>query len=74
MILTDGTHLVSDESLDELHQFAYWKLGLRGRRRFHGLRKGHPHYDVPPHRRCWALEYGALEVGARELLRRMVRR
>ncbi len=71
MILTDGVHLVSDDSLDELHVFADC-IGL-ARRRFHGVRRGHPHYDQKPNLRGRALVYGAREVETRELVRRMVR-
>lgn len=71
MIFTDGVHLVSDTSLDELHAFAE-RLGL-SRRRFHGLRKGHPHYDTKANLRGYALMDGAREVKTLELVRRMVR-
>ncbi len=74
MILIDYKgHMVSTHSLGELHQFAYWHLGLRNRRRYHGLRRGHPHYDVP-HLRILALGSGAEEVSTRTLVKRMVRR
>lgn len=43
MIYTDGVHLVAD-TLSELHEFAI-SIGLK-RNYFHGLRKGHPHYDL----------------------------
>ncbi len=43
MIYTDGVHLVGD-SLDELHSFTE-KMGLN-RCYYHGVRKGHPHYDL----------------------------
>lgn len=43
MIYTDGVHMVAD-SLGELHQFAK-NIGIK-RHRFHGLKKGHPHYDL----------------------------
>lgn len=44
MILTDGVHLISDKSLDELHDFAA-SMGLK-RHWFQGKNKGHPHYDL----------------------------
>lgn len=44
MILTDGIHVTSDHSLEELHAFAKEEGFPRGR--FHGLRKDHPHYDL----------------------------
>lgn len=41
MIYTDTIHLVAD-TISELHEFA-WQMGLTV---FHGVKKGHPHYDV----------------------------
>ncbi len=43
MIYTDGIHLVADD-LNELHKFAF-KINLK-RQYYHGVRKGHPHYDL----------------------------
>ncbi len=57
-------HLVSDTSYDELHEFAQ-RLGFPGRA-FHG-----DHYDVPADRRAEVVAAGAIEVGSRELLRRL---
>jgi hypothetical protein len=57
-------HLVSDESYDELHDFAA-RLGIE-RRAFQG-----DHYDVPSEYRTRALELGATAVDARELVRRL---
>ena len=57
-------HLVSDESYDELHEFAL-AIGIE-RRLFQG-----DHYDVPSEIRLVAIEAGATPVGARELLRRL---
>lgn len=57
-------HLVSDESLDELHAFAA-RLGLP-ERAFH-----RDHYDLPD---AWwqdAVDAGATVVDARELVRRL---
>ena len=59
------SHLVSDESFEELHAFAAG-LGIP-RRFFQG-----DHYDVPAHLRTRALEMGAEPVTTRELLARMV--
>jgi len=44
-LYTDGVHLVSDRSIAELHRFAK-RIGLR-RNRYHGEKRGHPHYDLP---------------------------
>lgn len=70
MVLTDGVHLVSDKSLDELHAFASL-IGLK-RRWFQSRRL--PHYDVTAKwRQEWAIGLGAHCVPSRELVRRMVR-
>ena len=57
-------HLVSDESVTELHAFAE-RLGLR-RMAFQG-----DHYDVPADVRERALTLGAQAVRGRELVRRL---
>ena len=57
-------HLVSDASLEELHEFAAL-LGLE-RRWFQG-----DHYDVPATVRDRAIALGAEPVAARELVRRL---
>lgn len=57
-------HLVSDESYDELHEFA-GRLGIP-RRGFQG-----DHYDIPADYRVRALEFGAESVDARVLVRRL---
>lgn len=57
-------HLVSDESYEELHEFAA-RLEIP-RRAFQG-----DHYDVPEDYRELALELGAQPVEARELVRRL---
>lgn len=59
-------HLVSDESLEELHTFAHG-LGLDARA-FHG-----DHYDLPAEWRDDALGRGATAVDAREIVRRLRR-
>lgn len=59
------SHLVSDRSLEELHAFA----GA------HGIpRRGFDldHYDVPAEHYDELVRAGAIEVGAKELLRRLV--
>ena len=58
------SHLVSDVSYDELHQFAA-RLGVP-RRAFQG-----DHYDIPASLREPALALGAQAVPARELLGRL---
>lgn len=57
-------HMVSDESLDELHLFAA-ALGVP-ERGFH-----RDHYDIPHSLRDVALEMGAVAVSSRELVRRL---
>jgi hypothetical protein len=57
-------HLVSDESYDELHEFAA-RLGLP-RRAFQG-----DHYDIPEPLRERAIELGARPVTGRELITRL---
>lgn len=58
------SHLVSDDSYDELHAFAA-RLGVP-RRAFQG-----DHYDIPSSLRGRALALGAQAVPARELLLRL---
>ena len=58
------SHLVSDDSLDELHAFAEGS-GIP-RRGFHG-----DHYDVPEEYRDEMISAGAQLVDSRELLRRL---
>ncbi len=62
-------HLVSDSSLEELHQFAA-ALGLR---REWFQRKSVPHYDLTGRHYELALERGAILVSSREIVRRAVR-
>ena len=57
-------HLVSDTSYDELHAFAAL-LGVP-RRGFQG-----DHYDIPASLHARAVELGAQQVPARELVRRL---
>lgn len=57
-------HLVSDESLDELHAFA--DSVDMPRRAFQG-----DHYDVPEEHRADMVIAGAREVESRELVRRL---
>ncbi len=58
------SHMVSDESFEELHAFAA-RLGIP-RHRFQG-----DHYDLPAFVHARALEQGAVEVSTRELTVRM---
>jgi len=72
VILTDGVHLVSDTSLEELHSFAQ-NMGLK--RHWFQVHRSHPHYDLTTTRASErALMYGATKVTGRELVKRMVRR
>lgn len=57
-------HLVSDESLAELHAFAE-RVGIPARG-FQG-----DHYDIPEDFRDEVVAAGAVEVESRELLRRL---
>jgi len=57
-------HLVSDESIDELHRFAA-RVGIP-RRGFQG-----DHYDVPEEYREALMAAGAAVVESRELVRRL---
>ncbi|MGA0118390.1 MAG: DUF4031 domain-containing protein [Ilumatobacteraceae bacterium] len=58
-------HMISDTSLDELHDFAR-ELGISPRA-FHG-----DHYDVPQHVRDDAIRRGARPVTSREVVRVLV--
>ncbi|PVU83359.1 DUF4031 domain-containing protein [Cellulomonas sp. WB94] len=57
-------HLVSDESLDELHAFAA-RAGIPAR----GFDRDH--YDVPDSLHAELVALGAVPVGAHELIRRL---
>jgi len=58
-------HLISDDSYDELHEFAAL-LGIP-RQGFQG-----DHYDVPAHLHAQAVRLGARPVTGRELVRRLI--
>ncbi|MEU6482492.1 DUF4031 domain-containing protein [Streptomyces sp. NPDC046887] len=58
------SHLVSDASYDELHTFAA-AIGAPARA------FDRDHYDVPSERYADAVAAGAVEVGSKELLRRL---
>lgn len=69
MILTDGVHLVSDTSLEELHEFAK-RIGLK-REWFQGPPKhNHPHYDLFRTKVQKAIAEGAQVVTSRQLVKR----
>lgn len=57
--------MISDTSLDELHDFAR-ELGIPSRA-FHG-----DHYDLPQHVRDDAIRRGARPVTSREVVRALV--
>lgn len=66
MILTDGVHMMSDASLEELHAFAS-KIGLK--RRWFQAHPLHPHYDLTTaHKRALAVSMGAKQVTSKELV------
>jgi hypothetical protein len=58
------SHLVSDVSFDELHAFAE-RLGVPPRA------FERDHYDIPSHRYADVVAAGAVEVGSKELVRRL---
>lgn len=62
-------HLVSDFSIEELHEFA----ALLGLRREWFQARSIPHYDLTGSAYVLALERGAKLVSSRELVRRAVR-
>src|SRR5215510_7618383 len=62
-------HLVSDTSIEELHEFAA-RLGLR---REWFQTKSIPHYDLTGAAYELAIEYGAVLVSSREIVRRAIR-
>lgn len=68
MIYTDGIHMISSESLEELHHFARQTLGLPARW-FHPSPR-HPHYDLlTDDARERALDLGVQQVRSREIVR-----
>lgn len=68
MIITDGIHLMSDTSLQELHTFAHDKLGFR--MEWFQDHPIHPHYDLTTRRaRNIAIQNGAVLVEPAELVR-----
>lgn len=70
MIYTDGVHLVSDSSLEDLHTFAR-SIGLR-REWFQCINPNHPHYDLTTARKSvHAIRAGAKKVTSVELLKKL---
>lgn len=66
MIYTDGIHLVSDFSVDELHKFAR-AVGLK--RSWFQNHERYPHYDLTTNRiRNRAVKMGAKVVSSRQLI------
>lgn len=66
MIITDGTHLVSTESEQELHTFAQ-HIGFK--REWYQAHATHPHYDITTTNALRrAVEAGAQMVTRREVL------
>ncbi len=59
-------HMVTDGSLDELHEFAM-RLGIHPRRFQNHPR--HPHYDLMASSRALAVALGAVEVSTAQLAR-----
>lgn len=62
-------HMIAD-TLEELHDMAD-KIGMR--REWFQDKASFPHYDVPLFRKKKALEFGAIEVDRREIVRIMRR-
>lgn len=69
MIYTDGIHLVSDESVEELHEFAA-KIGCQKWWFDHSIKKNpkHPHYNIWGVILKRALAAGAIKCTAREFV------
>jgi len=59
-------HLVTDGTIEELHEFAM-RLG-RSPRRFQDHPR-HPHYDLMPSSRALAVVLGAVEVTSSQIVR-----
>ena len=66
-IYTDGIHLISDKSINELHRFAR-KIGLKPK--WFQNHPKHPHYDLTTNRaKDRAINKGAIEITSRELVK-----
>lgn len=67
-IYFDGVHLVSDSSIQELHEFAE-RLGLKRHWFQNKRRRLRPHYDVKGvNLRLRAINIGAVGVDKREVI------
>lgn len=69
MFYTDKVHLIAGDktTIQELHDFANW-IGLK-RCYFHGVRKGHPHYDLTTDLMiCRVLVRGVKVVSSKEIV------
>jgi len=58
------------DTLDELHEMAD-RIGLK-RAWFQDHR--HPHYDLTPHKRQMAISFGAVSIGSKDMLRKILER
>ena len=59
-------HMMTD-SLDELHEMAE-SIGLQ--RRWFQSRTRYPHYDLRPSKRILAIQKGAIEISAIDMIKR----
>lgn len=67
-IYFDGVHLVSDSSIQELHEFAE-RVGLKRHWFQNKRRRFRPHYDIKSLRlRLRAINIGAVGVDQREVI------
>ena len=62
----DWCHMATDARLEELHQMAA-RLGLR--RAWFQNQPTHPHEDLTPAKRAWAIRFGAQAVSTPERFR-----
>ena len=65
---TKACHLTAD-TLEELHKFAE-SIGMK--RVWFQDHKRHPHYDLTANRRKMAVKQGAIEVKARDRIKRLM--
>jgi hypothetical protein len=69
MIYTDGIHLISDNNLNELHEFAI-KIGLK-KEWFQDHK--FQHYDIWNSKLNKALENGAIKISSKEIIKKLRR-